>query len=426
MLLQFSVENYKSFKERTVLSLEASTDKELENNVTRLGKDKVLNSAAVFGANAAGKSNLFQALTAALLTIRQSNSKQLNERMELIVPFRFDPECAGKPTAFEFVFIAEGKKYVYGFAASGSAVTEEYLYVYNSSKPSLVFERTECCKYRFASTSSGIKRELKPIVERNTDNKLFLATATAWNCASTRIPYLWLSEKIDTYSNNTEELFPFVMPMYEEDGSGELKEFTKRILHEAGMNIDDYEITADEISGEDVLRFLPKQLQGMVSTLPSNGRAIRIDTTHSVELEDGVREYRLSMKDESQGTKNIFMFSPVLKRALDRGETLCVDEFDANMHPLLVLYLLRLFNNPNINRSHAQLIVSTHSMELLSLKNLRRDQIYFVEKNRRSGASELYSLDEYSPRKDENVRKAYLQGRYGSVPAIPEEAYLWD
>ena len=108
------------------------------------------------------------------------------------------------------------------------------------------------------------------------------------------------------------------------------------------------------------------------------------------------------------------------------GKTVCIDEFDASLHPVLVQYLVSLFNNPSVNKSKAQLIVSSHSMVLMSLDNLRRDQIYFVEKNKKTAVSELYSLDEFSPRKEEDIRKAYLLGRYGSLPDISEEANLWE
>lgn len=423
MLLQFSVENYKSFKERAVLSLEASTDHELESNLTLVGKKRILNSAAVFGANAAGKSNLFLAMTAAIITIRQSNNRQINEPLDRVVPYRFDHECDTKPTAFEFVFIAEGKKYVYGFSATRKAIVNEYLYAYHTIKASTVFERTECSKYRF--TSAEVKRELSPIIERNTDNKLFLATATAWNCDSTRIPYLWFGERINTYSNNSEALFPMIATMFDNDEDNTLREFTKRILHEADINIDDYNFDTADASKEAIMQVLPQELQNIVSTIPTNGKIVRVQTSHKIEENGDVKKYWLPLQDESQGTKNLFMFSPILKRAFETGETLCVDEFDANLHPLLVIYLLKLFNNPEINLAKAQLIVSAHAMELLSLDILRRDQIYFVEKNRKTGESELYSLDEFSPRKEEKVRKAYLLGRYGSVPYIPEEANLW-
>ena len=98
-----------------------------------------------------------------------------------------------------------GKKYVYGFAATQKAVYTEYLYVYNSAKASTIFERTDIRTYKF--TSPALKRELLPLTERNTDNKLFLATATAWNCEATRIPYLWFESGINTYSTDFDQLF---------------------------------------------------------------------------------------------------------------------------------------------------------------------------------------------------------------------------
>ena len=112
MLLQFSVKNFRSFKDEVKLSLEASNDKELENNLTRIGRDRVLNNVVVLGANASGKSNVFLAITAAIMTIRKSNRRQIKEELEHIVPVVFDEETAQQPTAFEFVFYAEGTKYV--------------------------------------------------------------------------------------------------------------------------------------------------------------------------------------------------------------------------------------------------------------------------------------------------------------------------
>ena len=118
--------------------------------------------------------------------------------------------------------------------------------------------------------------------------------------------------------------------------------------------------------------------------------------------------------------------SPIIKKAFETGETVCIDEFDKSVHPMLVCYLVGLFNNPEVNIKNAQLIISTHTMSLLNLNDLRRDQIYFVEKNQKTGVSELYSLDEFSPRTREDIRKAYLLGRYGSVPDLGMGDSLWD
>lgn len=425
MLLQFSVNNFKSFKDMAVLSMEPSADKELPGNLTLIGKNRCLNTIAIFGANAAGKSNVFTALTAAILLVRRSNSRQVIDPLVEIIPFKFDEESIRKPTTFEFVFIAEGKKYVYGFSATQKAVQREYLYVFNSSKASTIFERTDVNTYKF--TSPALKRELQPLTERNTENKLFLATATAWNCEATRIPYLWFETKINTYSIDSDQLISQTAPMFDNDADNSLRKFTNMILHEADINIDDFNIEFKDISQEQFLQQVPQELRGLISTIPAAmNKAVKIETVHSI-VDDGIaKQYNLSLMEESQGTRNLFLFSPVLKRAFETGETLCIDEFDASLHPMLVRYLFSLFNNPDINKAHAQLIVSSHSLVLMSLKNLRRDQIYFVEKDRKTGKSELYSLDEFSPRKEENVRKAYMLGRYGSIPDIPEEAHLWE
>lgn len=425
MLLQFSVENYKSFKDKAVLSLEGSKDKELSNNYVLQGEAKYLKVLSIFGANAAGKSNIFQALTAAILTVRFSNSRQINEQLFFIDPFRFDEETALQPSSFEFVFTAENKKYVYGFSATQTEVVKEYLYVYNTSKASTIFER-EKEDYRF--TSSARRREMLPLVERNTPNKLFLATATQWNCEDTKTPYLWIAQGINTYETNFDQLIYQTDPFFEKDDEA-LKRFTKNILHEADLNIDDYSFESREQTREQflqVLQGLPAELRGLASTVPyTENKEINIETVHTVEKEGKKNRYKLSLFSESQGTRNLFVLSPILKNAFETGETLCIDEFDTSIHPMLIEYLIGLFNDPNINKNNAQLIFSTHAVSVMSLKILRRDQIYFVEKNRRTGTSELYSLDEFSPRKNEDVRKAYLLGRYGSIPYISEEADLW-
>jgi hypothetical protein len=394
--------------------MEASAAKELPDNVTMIGKERCLNTAAVFGANASGKSNLFSALTCAIRIIRKSNSRQLTEPLQEIIPFRFTTDTSN-PTSFEFVFYVEDKKYVYGFSATQKSVLKEYLYVYNSAKASTIFERTDVRTYKF--TSPKLRKELLPLALRNTDNKLFLATATAWNCEATRIPYLWFESGINTYCTDFEQLLFQTAPMFADDPDQSLRRFTKALLHEADIQVDDYDFEMKDISRDQFLQGIPREFDKILSTMPVEpNKAVKIKTVHTIVQDGAAVQYRLPLTEESQGTKCLFLFAPILKRAFETGEILCIDEFDVSLHPILVRYLVSLFNNPLINKGHAQLIVASHSMVLMSLKNLRRDQIYFVEKDRKSGESKLYSLDEFSPRKKEDVRKAYLLGRYGSVP----------
>ncbi len=427
MLIQFSVKNFRSIKDRVVLSLEASRKKDNENNYTEIEKENLLKSVAIFGANASGKSNIFLALTAAILLIRKSNERQIDEPLRLIVPFMFDEETASQPTEFEFVFFAEGKKYVYGFSATVKQIVTEYLYVFNSSKASTIFERDEDGiqddngnrsneKYKF--TIPSIRTKLKPLVERNTINKLFIATASSWNFEETKAPMMWFMHSINTYSpNQYVNLLPITGELFEHDKDQSLRAFVKDVLKEADINIFDYEFESKDIPFEQVNSV---QTPARVGTSPEvKGKAYRIIAKHIITDDDGnIKVYPLEMQNESLGTKNLFFLSPIIKRAFATGETVCIDEFDTSLHPMLVVYLLGLFHNPDLNKKNAQLIISSHTMSLLDLRTLRRDQIYFVDKEQSTGVTELYSLDDFSPRKSENIRKAYLLGRYGAIPGI--------
>ena len=417
MLLQFSVENFRSFKERTVLSLEGSSHKNLPNNVVPFGKEKILKVATVFGANAAGKSNLFLALTAAIITVKRSDVRQVGEPLYTIVPYLFDNESAKAPTSFEFVFVADGKKYVYGYSATNQKVCTEYLYVYNSSRPTTIFERDESAKEKYTFTNQTLKAKLKPLTERNTENKLFLATATAWNAEETKIPMMW--------NTNYENALDITGDMFEKDADNSLRRFTNNILKEADINICDYEFESRDIPLEGIPALMLANRSGTVPEI--RGKEYKITTKHIIEDEEGNKEvFPLGMQLESLGTQKIFFMSPIIKKAFETSETVCIDEFDKSIHPMLVCYLVGLFNNPEVNIKNAQLIISTHTMSLLNLNDLRRDQIYFVEKNQKTGVSELYSLDEFSPRTREDIRKSYLLGRYGSVPDLGMGDGLWD
>lgn len=391
MLLQFSIENFKSFKDKAILSLEASSDKELQDHVFCNGKDRYLKSAVLFGANAAGKSNLLEALTTAITLVRQSNLRQYGAPLVQIVPFRFDESCAGKPSSFEFVFFTNGKKYIYGFSATRKKIIEEYLFVYNSSKASVVFERTNTNDYRF--TSLTIKKRLFPLVERNAENKLFLATA--WNAEDMRDAYLWFDQMINTYSCDHEQLFNKTIGMYEQDDPS-LHHFACQMFKETDTQIIDYEIL----------------------TKPTVMHGCQIETLHRIEKDEEERIYRLPLEKESKGVQWLFAFAPVLKKAFETGGVVCIDDFGVGLHPLLVEYLVSLFHNPSVNKANAQLIVSTHAMILLSPEVLRRDQIYFVEKDYQNEESELFSLDDFSKRKGEDYQRSYLLGRFGAIPFI--------
>ncbi len=419
MLLQFSVKNFKSFKEEAVLTMEASSDASLPENLTETDSTRFLNTAVIFGANGAGKSSLLSAIRAAVILIRHSNTRQVSDPLLEIVSFRFDPETVTEASSFEFVFLARGMKYVHGFSATRKEIQDEYLYAYHSSKASTIFERSNVREYRF--TSSALKRELLPLVRFNSDNKLFLATAAAWNSEAVKVPYLWFEQSIHVCPTDFEQLFLQNAPLFDQDEDQSLHKFALQLLYEADLDIDDFEI---EVKETDSSHMLQQSAAALYTSVPvksdRRNRKVRIETIHSYEHNGQPVTCRLSLQEESAGTQYLFLLIPILKRAFETGETLFVDASDSNLHPLLLHYLISLFNSPDLNKAHAQLVLSTHGVSLLSMDSLRRDQIWFVEKDRKTGTSDLYSLDDFSSLKDEDIRKACMIGRFGSIPDLPE------
>ena len=196
MLVEFSVENFMSIKDKAILSMVAGKDSLLPENKFEINGEELLRSVAIYGANASGKSNLFKALTMAVIMVRISQRRQIGEKILEVTPFKFDAESVNKPSKFEFIFVQNKIKYKYGFSANSEAIIEEYLYKYNSSKPTLIFKRENINEYKFIKKDEKI---LKDIQEKNIDNKLFLSTATSWNYKETEDAYSWFDKKIDTY-----------------------------------------------------------------------------------------------------------------------------------------------------------------------------------------------------------------------------------
>lgn len=425
MLIQFSVSNYMSFKEEAVFSMAANENDEQHHEMLyHTGRDSLLPVGAVYGANAAGKSNLFQALAAAVLTIRESMARQVDESLKYMVPFRFCQDTLHQPTYFDFIFTMDGNKYQYGFSATSERVVDEYLYVYRTARPSMVFERSDTDNYHFTKKN---EKELRNYVSKNTQNKLFLSTATAWNCQLTRAAYMWFASRIDVYSAlGVQQAGQKLIA----EGEDSLRAFLLRTLQNADLNIADYSLDKQKriITEEDLSKVPPFVVNLLMAIGDNQSHVLQYDIMagHDVKDENGdIHRYMLPFRDESNGTQRMFFFAALIKEALDHGKTILVDEIDTGLHPLLVQYLLQMFLNRDINAHGAQLIFTTHDVSMLSLSIFRRDQIYFVEKDNASGQSVVYSLDEFSPRKTENIRNGYLQGRYGAIPVIDRTGVIW-
>lgn len=410
MILEFSVKNFLSFKEKVTFSMIANSNKELNDNYVEIGGNKVLKSAAIYGANASGKSNLFKILTLVVLMLRSSNSVDINAKLPLI-PFKFDKGSVNKPSEFEIKFILDETRYVYGFIADKDKIYDEYLYYYPNGRETKIFDRTNINEYSYTQKDEKILREIEA---KNAQNKFFLATATNWNFDKTKAAYNFLTNGIGT-CNNLEILKNMAYKMYETNPDY-LKDFAIDFLQKADFNIEDYQISQIDVPGE----FLTAIPEFIAKTLPDKPKAYQVLFKHKNS------DNYLSIDEESLGTQMIFAFIPFLADSLKNKKVLIIDELDKSLHPFLVQYIVEIFNDAEINKNGSQLIFNTHDTNLLDLNILRRDQIWFTEKNSETGESDLYSLSDFSVRKQENVEKGYMLGRYGAVPFIKNDFNLWE
>lgn len=409
MLIEFSVKNFLSFKDKAILSMEKGNGDENIDNIIFNDITDLVKNAAIYGANASGKSNILKAFTCAILMIRNSNLMSVGEKWSYIKPFLFDETSKNKPSEFEFTFITNNVKYKYFFSADQNRIYEESLDAYNSQKPTNIFTRKDTNIYEF----SNDKNKLASLAANNTENKLFLSTATTWNYEKTKDAFLWFTKTIDTYDSFNKIVDKDLIDYSENE---ELKKFSLKLLKEADILIKNISVNYEE-----------KEIEGTIADMPIIPivKKVDIELEHEVvDEENNIHTYKLNFKDESSGTKVLFAFAPFLKRAFEETKVIIVDELEKSMHPKLVEFIVRLFNNKDINKVNSQLIFTTHATNLLNLEILRRDQIWFVEKNPLNGNSELYPLDSFSVRKDENIQKGYINGRYGAVPFI-KDIDLW-
>ncbi len=414
MLIEFSVKNFLSFKDKVTLSMEKGNgDEKLENVFTKNDVD-LLRTTAIYGANASGKTNILKAFTCAILMIRNSNFMNTTNKWFSIKPFLFDKKTSKEPSEFEFIFIANDVKYRYFFSADANKIYDEILDAYYTQKPTNIFTRTNTNDYEF----NNDKSKLESIAAKNTENKLFLTTATTWNYDKTKDAFLWFSEKIDTY-DSFDKISDRDLIEYSKN-DGELKEFALKLLKEADIFIKDIHVDYEEKEMDNAMMdmLIPPLARTNGTFKMSN---VRIELEHEIIDKDKNKHiYSLNFNDESSGTRTLFALAPFLKRAFESTKTIVVDELEKSMHPALVEFIVKLFNDKSINKANSQLIFITHATNLLTTELLRRDQIWFTEKNPDTGVSELYPLDSFSVRKDENIQKGYINGRYGAVPFIKD------
>ncbi len=420
MLVQFSVANFKSIKDPQTLSLVASKGKEVADNQTLDASHsgggsgiKLLPSAAIYGANAAGKSNLLEALNVMRVIIQESAQQQHRGDFLPVKSFKLNPTTRNAPVEFEVIFIAEGVRYQYGFSATRDRIVEEWLLAYPKNRPQdwLSREWDEKKKKHQWHLGASLVGEKKLWQKSTRDNALFLSTAIQLNSQQLEPVFDWFNETICMvgiagWNPNFSASFC---------DTKDNKEKVLEYLQAADLDIDNIQVEKVASEQDKISEALPKPLREDVIKDLEGKNSYKTQTVHQdIDGEPVV----FNLEEESTGTQKLFSLAAPWIDVLAKGRVLFVDEMNNSMHPKLVEHLVNLFNNKKTNPNNAQLIFTTHETSILNQKTLRRDQIWFCEKDKLQ-TTQVYPLSDFRPRTGrENLEQMYLSGRYGALPYI--------
>ena len=416
MLVEFKIKNFRSFCDETTLSMVASADKTLlENTVAapEFGGRSLLRSAVVYGPNAAGKSNLIAAASFVDDFVNSSMERKLNSPIE-VTPFLLVAKPDSAPVEFEITFIdSRDVRYQYGFHVTAKQVVREWLVAYPKGLPQTWFEREHPVgkepEWYFGRNLKGRNSQ---VAELTRPDVLFLSNAAKLNHNQLGRVFEWFQKSLRVIDPDEADRALFLYSAVKAKEEEKSRAGIRSLLEVADFGISDFDVQERTFTEKDFPEDMPVELRNQFV----NKKTLDIFMRHPVS---GIGEVALPIEEESSGTQRYFALSGPLYDVLENGWTLFVDELDSSLHPLLVRYIVELFHNPQINPKGAQLIFNTHDTTLMDGSLFRRDQIWFVEKDRQ-GCSHLYPLLDYSPRKDEALVKGYLLGRYGAIPFLSE------
>ncbi len=418
MLIYFKVGNYKSIKDPIILNfIPGSINEHESSNVIQNDKIPLLKSILLYGHNASGKSKILDAFVYLVWFINNSaTDKQSNEQI-YVEPFEFYESTAGQPSFFEISFIIGKMKYRYGFEADKDSIHKEWLLESKSLKDSKEYPVFLRIKQRFEVDVKRFENS-ENLDKRTRKNALFLSVASQWNVSKAQNIDEWVGSIFtvqgmadDKYRNLTIDL------LKEKKYTNLINSFIKK----ADLGISAVDVVDIPIQFEDIIKKVPEKLKGIFKEDFKERSEKSVFTIHNKYNDQNEMVGTVSLlmdKSESEGTRKYFNIIGLLITALVEGRVVIIDEFDARLHTLLTKAILKLFNS-SIIKSNAQLLVASHDTALLDRELLRRDQIYFIEKDN-YGASKAISLVEYKPRKDTQYDKNYLDGKYGAIPFIED------
>lgn len=415
MLVEFKVANFRSIKDEVNLSLMASQFKDLRQNIIETSSFDLLKSVVVYGANASGKSNLMNAIVfMRWFIINSSKETQVSEKIKYR-PFRLSSETINADTKFEIIFLIKDVLFRYGFMFNAEVVTSEWLFETTKQKENLLFRRN-----KDGFEISNKFDEGNGLQEKTRNNVLFLSVVSQFNGAKSKEIVSWFQSVktvlglIDTrYRKETIDLLNDKL----------YRKIVLEFIKNADLGIVNLKEEIQDVPQLDENKLgevLSKEYMKNISESLQDKKYSRVVTVHSIYDAEkkiiGEVDFDLN-RDESEGTKKYFNIVGAIIEALLSGKLVIIDELDARLHPILVNSIISLFNSKEANKNNAQLVFTSHGTHILNPELMRRDQVYFTEKNKIE-ATELYPLTRYKPRNDVSIEKNYIAGRYGAVPFI--------
>lgn len=431
MLISFSVSNFRSIGEEQTLNLVASNKiSDHPNHLVAIGDTgkKVVRAAVIYGANAAGKSNLVRAMAAA-----QAMVTATERRGPATEPFRFNSRLTDEPSSFEFRFLINSRVFIYGFDVKGRAIHSEWLSVLHESEERLVFERDQSGSTKRADNVDELfpgDNEINDLLHALanlplTQHQLFLNRANS-------IPREAQSDTLGAVLKWLTQDLLVILPDYRSSDildrlseDDEFRRLAEEFLSLVGTGVGSIELTTEELDAETLNRISPTgrpqvlyPRRGALNDVrpnpedPSRLIARKLFAMHLI----GDSSTRLPFSEESDGTQKLLHLMPVLASVNKGAKVVVIDELDRSLHPLICWEFIRLFSE-TAPGAHKQLIVTTHEAHLLSQELLRRDEYWFVEKDVNQ-QTQLVSLSDFKIRNDLQIEKGYLHGRFGGIPII--------
>lgn len=416
MLLEINITNYRSICETQTLNMVASNDSNHKNNIFDSGINgfpKLVASTAMYGPNASGKSNFIKALSfMRSYIISSSKDKQEGDRID-IQPFKFTKEKKILPSEFETIFIKYGVRYQYGFSVTPKRVVGEWLIAYPEGRPQKWYERQFDFNegrenWYFGPKFQGSRNLWK---KSTRDNALFLSTAIQLNSTQLKPVFEWFRD-LRVIPDDTMIAPGYTISQCEDD---ENKKRIINFLNAADLSISDIVVKKEKFTSDLLPNDMPQNIAKQIIDDLKDEDVIGVKLLHPSSC--GSELVPIDLDEESAGTQKLFQLAGPWLNLLEDGLTVFVDELDQSMHPLMVRFLVGLLHNPQYNKNKAQLIFTTHDTSILDKDFLRRDQIWFFEKNR-DNSTHIYPLTDFSPRNNEALEKGYLQGRYGALPFL--------